>query len=160
MLKVAGVQFLKDNPELAMNAKLIFIHALYYSSEKSALGGDHSESHDSLRHGECLVHQNNLTAIKLRMKEGYPQLPLLRQILFRPTCRGHSACGDFHKPLDYSQSNIWRNRRASLDDVQKLFISSEVIEYQIVDNSKGMLMCVLLAVQPPSRHRHPDLEHR
>ena len=48
----------------------------------------------------------------------------------------------FSKPLYYAPSKIWGDRRASLDIVQTLFVYSDVIDYQIVGNSKAMLMGV------------------
>ena len=44
------------------------------------------------------------------------------------------------KPPYYASSKIWGNRRASWDDVQTLYIYSDVIDYQIVGNSKALLM--------------------
>ena len=46
------------------------------------------------------------------------------------------------KPLYFSHSGVTGNRRAWLDDVQTVYIYSDVIDYQIVGNSKAMLMGV------------------
>ena len=46
------------------------------------------------------------------------------------------------KPLYISHSGVTGNRRAWLDDLQTVYIFSDVIDYQIVGNSKAMLMGV------------------
>ena len=46
------------------------------------------------------------------------------------------------KPLYFSHSGVPGNRRAWLDDVQTVCIYSDVIDYQIVGNSKPMLIGV------------------
>ena len=46
------------------------------------------------------------------------------------------------KPLYFSHSGVTGNRRAWLEDVQTIYIYSDVIDYQIVGNSKAMLMGV------------------
>ena len=46
------------------------------------------------------------------------------------------------KPFYNSHSVVTVNRRSWLEDVQTLYIYSDVIEYQIVGNSKAMLMGV------------------
>ena len=48
----------------------------------------------------------------------------------------------FSKPLYYAPSKIGGDRPASLDTVQTLFVYSDIIDYQIVGNSKAMLMSV------------------
>ena len=48
----------------------------------------------------------------------------------------------FSKPLYYAPSKIWGDRHASLNIVQPLFVYSDVIDYQILGNSKAMLIGV------------------
>ena len=46
------------------------------------------------------------------------------------------------KPLYFSHSGVMGNRRAWVEDVQTVYIYSNVIDYQIVGNSKAMVMGV------------------
>ena len=47
------------------------------------------------------------------------------------------------KPVDNAASENCGNRRASLKDVRKFFIYSDVLDYEIVARSKAMLLFVL-----------------
>ena len=55
-------------------------------------------------------------------------LPLLRQVLLGSSWTRHGAGGDIQQPLYFASAKIGGTRGATLDDVQTLYIYSDVID--------------------------------
>ena len=88
------------------------------------------------------THTNVTGRVSFRMAEGDTQIPIMEQRLLEPTGIDHAAGVISNIALYYSQSRVTGNRRAWVEDVQTLYIYSDAIDYQIMGNTKPMMMGV------------------
>ena len=129
MLTQAGVQLMNDNPDLGKNGKVIYIPGLYYESIEVLLdefcrivmtqcGIENVTYTNNILTGKESFQWKNGT-LKFRSFDNYfcTQLGMITQQVEMSS-----------KPLNYSHSEVTGNRRAWLEDVQPLYIYSDVID--------------------------------
>ena len=143
MLTQAGVRLMKDNPDLGKNGKVIYIPGLYYESVEVLLN-----EVCRIVMAQCVI--ENVTArhnavtgqVKFEWNKGTLKFISFDKYFFNQMGMITQHVEMSSKPLFMSHSGVTGNRRAWLEDVQTLYIYSDVIDYQIVGNSKAMLMGV------------------
>ena len=152
MLTQAGLQFLNDNPDLGKNGKVDYIPGLYYESMEVLLS-------EVLRivMAQCGIENvtyryNNVTGqVRFELDKGTLKFVSFDKYLFTEICLITLQVQMFSKRLYYSHSGVTGNRRAWLEDMHRIYIYSDVIDYQIVGNSPPMLMGVF-----PVKGRHGE----
>ena len=143
MLAQAGLRVMKDRPSLAKVGKVIHIKSLYYPTLDDLLEEVCNQGMSKCENqGVSFAHNPLRGRISFEWKHDTLNFLSFDKYFFDQLGLGTEKIEIFSQPLYLAPSKIWGDRRASLDNVQTLFIYSDVIDYQIVRNSKPMLMGV------------------
>ena len=136
--------FRKDRPNWGKVGQLFHIMALSYPTLDGLLEEDCNQVMRKCEiEGVSFTHIPLTGRISFEWKHGTLNFLCFVKYFFNQLRLGSEQVEIFSKPLYYAPSKIWGDRRASLDIVQTLFVYSDVIDDQIVGNSKAMLMGVL-----------------
>ena len=134
---------MKDNPDLGKNGKVIYIPGLYYETMEVLLF-----EVCRIIIAQCgiekVTYTNNIVTgnVSFEWKKGTLKFLSFDKYFFTQLGMITQQVEMSRNPLYFSHSGITGNRRAWLDDVQTVYIYSDVMDYQIMGNSKAMLMGV------------------
>ena len=137
MLTQAGLQLMKYNLHLGKNGKVIYIPGLFYESTE-VLISEVCRICNTQCGIEDVTYANNVVTgkVSFERKKGTLKFLSFDRYFFDQMGMMTQQVEMSSKPLYFSHSGVTGNRRAWLDDVQTVYIYSDVINYQIVGNSK------------------------